>query len=93
MPFGGETYDRTRDRARLQRQLDKVRRLMMDGEWWTLGALEEQTGAPQASISARVRDLRKPKFGGYDVPKRYVSDGLWEYRVVLPTGQMELLAS
>jgi hypothetical protein len=41
--------------------------------------------ATETGISARLRDLRKPKFGGYTVEIRRRSDGgLWEYRLVVP---------
>jgi hypothetical protein len=41
--------------------------------------------ATETGISARLRDLRKPKFGGYVVEsKRRYDGGLWEYRLVVP---------
>jgi hypothetical protein len=82
--FGGVTYDPERDHDRLVVQLEAVRRLMSDGRWRTLPAISSATGAPEASVSARLRDLRKAKFGGRQVERRYVSRGLWEYRL-LPT--------
>ena len=36
------------------------------------------TGAPPASASARLRQLRKE---GYEVQREYVRRGLWKYRV------------
>jgi uncharacterized membrane protein len=51
------------------------------GDWWTLAELARATGYPEASISARLRDLRKPKFGGYTVERQYVERGLFRYRV------------
>lgn len=80
--FDGETYDDTRDRTRLARQMAAVRRVMAPGDWWTLGLLAAVVGAPEASVSARIRDLRKPRFGGYTVEKRYRARGVWEYRMV-----------
>jgi len=82
--FDGETYVRPRDHDRLFAQLAKVQSAMADHSWHTLPELELVTGAPQASISARLRDLRKPKFGGYLVERQYVAAGLWEYRLVAP---------
>ena len=38
--------------------------------WMTLDELEEKTRFPQASISAQLRHLRKPAYGGYLVAKR-----------------------
>jgi hypothetical protein len=82
--FDGKTYRPERDKDRLAHQLGMVKHLMLDGRWRTLGQVEAQTGAPQASVSARLRDLRKPKFGGYTVERRYVGEGVWEYRVLKP---------
>lgn len=79
--FDGETYSRPRDHARLTSELHRVLNVMLDGSWRSLAAIAEVTGAPEASISARLRDLRKPKFGGYIVERRHVGNGLWHYRV------------
>jgi hypothetical protein len=62
-------------------QLTKVRDLMLDGQWRSLIEIAAATGSPQASVSARLRDLRKAKFGGYTVERRLLSPGLYEYRV------------
>ena len=31
------------------------------------------------SVSSSVRDLRKPKFGGFNIPSGYDSDGVFKY--------------
>jgi hypothetical protein len=80
--FDGRTYVRARDTGRLSRQLIAVRSILSDYEWHTLDDLAERTGAPEASVSARIRDLRKPRFGAFVVERRYVSNGLWEYRML-----------
>ena len=79
--FDGETIEAARDNGRLTIQLVEVRRLMVPGAWWTLAELARATGYPEASISARLRDLRKPKFGGFNVERQYVERGLFRYRV------------
>lgn len=86
MSFGGDTYDRERDGARLFVQLAKVRALMLDGQWRTLAQISSAVSAPQASVSARLRDLRKEKFGNYVVNRRRVlgGHGLHEYQVEPP---------
>lgn len=90
----GETYLPERDEQRLTTQLDAVQELMKDGRWYTLESLRNQVRsvtqkhATESSISARIRDLRKPEFGGYEMQHRHVSNGLWEYRMVVD--QMEL---
>lgn len=81
--FDGATFDAERDGSRLRAQLNRVLTAMRDGQWRTLAQLAESAEAPEASVSARLRDLRKPKFGGYTVERRYVSAGLFEYRVVV----------
>lgn len=80
--FDGSTYDHNRDGDRLARQLTAVRELMADGEWRTLGEIAATVQAPQASVSARLRDLRKSRFGSFTVERKYLGDGLFQYRVM-----------
>lgn len=79
--FDGRTYEHERDGKRLHAQLNRVKEAMADGKWRTLGQIADMTNDGEASVSARLRDLRKPKFGALTVERRYVSAGLWEYRV------------
>lgn len=83
MSFGGETYDEARDGERLGAQLKDVFALMKDGEWHTLRVLAAHVGASEASVSARLRDLRKEKFGAHTVERDYIGYGLWQYRLIL----------
>jgi hypothetical protein len=85
--FDGETYDEERDRERLASQLVRVWRFMGDKQWHTLGEIEEKLGYPQASISARLRDLRKARFGEWRVKRRYVRRGLFEYKLLPPIAE------
>ncbi len=39
-------------------QIEKVELAMRDGEFRTLAEIAAITGAPEASVSARIRDLR-----------------------------------
>lgn len=80
--FDGKTFDSAQDGARLGRQLLDVLDVMRDGRWHTLREVADAVGAPEGSVSARLRDLRKARFGGHDVVKRRVDGGLWEYRMV-----------
>lgn len=80
--FGGATFDAERDENRLTRQKRDVWLFMKDGEWHTLPEISEATGHPEASISARLRDFRKPKFGSHTVQREYVERGLWQYRLI-----------
>jgi DNA-binding Lrp family transcriptional regulator len=89
MMFDGQTYEPDRDASRLTAQLESVRELMADGQWRTLGEIHDLTGHPEASVSARLRDLRKDKFGAYLVERAYVRRGLYRYRLA---GQGRLFA-
>jgi len=86
--FDGATYERAHDKARLTGQCLRVFTAMSDGRWRTLAEIEAATGDPQASISARLRDLRKEKFGGYEVQRRARGErenGLFEYQLIVRT--------
>lgn len=86
----GQTYDHARDARRLAGQHARVLAYMRHGRWATLSQIATNTGDPEASVSARLRDLRKPQHGGYKIERRYVCRGLHEYRLVI--GQLELIA-
>lgn len=60
------------------------------GSWLTLRELSQLTQYGEASISAQLRHLRKPKYGSYVVEKRVRRDlvvrdvergAIWEYRL------------
>jgi hypothetical protein len=80
-PRDGETFDRDRDLSRLNAQCADVYRYMQHGQWRTLADISANTGHPEASVSARLRDMKKEKFGGFKVEKRYIASGLWQYRI------------
>jgi len=77
------------DTKRLGKQLTAVYEVMTDGKWRTLGDIAQEAGYPPesaAGISARLRDLRKDKVhkvlgSRYDVHKKRVEGGIWEYRM------------
>lgn len=80
--FDGQTFEESKDAVRLTQQLTRVRKLMADGLWRSLKEISEAVDAPEASVSARLRDLRKKKFGGRNVERRRRDGyGTWEYRV------------
>jgi len=60
---------------------------MKDGKWRTLREVSDVSGTPEASASSALRDFRKAKFGGYTVEKRYVSNGLYEYKLIIDDTQ------
>jgi hypothetical protein len=83
--FDGRTFIHELDGGRLGKQLQVVRALMLDGQWRTLGEISEATGYGEASVSARLRDCRKERFGGHQVQRRRRGDGrrgLFEYRII-----------
>ena len=84
-PFGGRTYSPEHDEQRLTTLYDRVFRLMSDGHWRTYAEIKAVTGGSEGGIAARLRDFRKPKFGGHVVNSRRrgdPKDGIWEYQLV-----------
>ena len=79
--FDGDDYVHERDHARLAGQILRVYECMIDANWRTLREIEESTGDPQPSISAQLRHLRKLKFGAHTVDRRYLGNGLYQYRL------------
>jgi hypothetical protein len=69
----------------LGRQLRLVLDVMVDGRWRTLFEIAAATKAPQSSVSARLRDLRKARFGGHTIERRRrtAGAGTWEYCLVV----------
>lgn len=85
--FDGQTYESKQDKIRLTGQTLRVADLMLDGHWRTLQEIADATGDPQASVSARLRDLRKKRFGEFEVKRRSRGPrdlGLFEYQVSRP---------
>src|SRR6266436_2169192 len=78
-----------------RRQRDVLCEVMLSARecetWLTLEELSKLTHYPPASISAQLRHLRKPEYGGYAVEKRPREVGkvlrgedfgtLWEYQL------------
>lgn len=81
--FNGATYNPAKDKARLGAQLIAVFNIMSDGAWHTLTELSRLTGASEASASARLRDLRKPRFGARTINRRRAINGLFEYQMAM----------
>jgi hypothetical protein len=92
----GPAYDPALDAGRLRTQMEAIRDVLLraadardDGAWLSLREIELLTHAPQASISAQLRHLRKPQFGAWVVEKRRrgaPERGVWEYRLGRPAG-------
>lgn len=73
------------DAPRLALQLTRVFELMKDAKYRTLREIANATGCLETSASARLRDLRKPKFGGHSVDARRAEGAglIYEYRLTL----------
>lgn len=81
--FDGTTYDAEQDHARLKGQLWRVFQLMSDGRFRTLSEIATQADGTEASVSARLRDLRKEQYGAREIQRERVEGGLWKYRMVV----------
>ena len=80
--FDGSTYEKRLDQKRLNSQAHRVFGYMRDGHWDNLRDIALAVGGSESGVSARLRDFRKPRFGGHTVERRRVECGLFEYRLV-----------
>ena len=90
-----KTQRRELMRIARRRQRDVLCDVMLSARqcetWLTLDELSKLTHYPPASISAQLRHLRKPEFGGFAVEKRQRAAGrilrgedfgtVWEYQL------------
>ncbi len=72
-------------------QLSLIRGMMLSGRWVTIPMLQSElktkheVHAMETTISARIRNLRLPKNGGYEVQRELAPDSkLYRYRLVYP---------
>ena len=79
--FNGPDYEPSRDDARLLDQHERIKSLMLDGKSRTLKQIAKATGAPEASVSAQLRHLRKARFGSFTVDKVNLGNGKYSYTV------------
>lgn len=81
--LAGQTTGDPSDAPRLSGQLLAVYRAMLDGNWHTLEELAAIANGSTQSVSARLRDLRKPLGGSHTIERQKVSNsGLYRYRMV-----------
>lgn len=81
-PFDGVTYQ-DKDFTRLSGQLLRVFEVMKDGRWYGASQLCELANVSPLSITARIRDLRKRKFGSHTIERKLIIGGYHEYRLVV----------
>lgn len=73
------------DYERLTKQIDRVHAVLALGQWMTVEQIKIRirdwfsVTDPENSISAQCRNLRKQKFGGYQIERRRVGN-VYEYR-------------
>lgn len=71
------------DHPKLSADLARVLSLLENGAAWTLEDLAHFAKVDRGSIGSRVRDLRKGKFGGFDIRREPTGiPRLWAYRLV-----------
>ena len=87
----GPAYVKELDKVRIDSQMRRVYDAMIEGDWHSLAELAYLTNDPESSISAQMRHLRKPRFGGWIVEKRRRTVGTWEYRLLAPVEEGENL--
>ena len=80
----GATIDLARDKERLGAQMQRVHDFVVGRGWLTLAQISSGAQAPQASVSARLRDLRKM---GFEVERQFCGGGLHRYRVTAPSSR------
>src|SRR5689334_10538003 len=86
--FSGATYEKEFDYERLSGQIKVIFDLMKDGKWRTLREISTATGFGEASISAQLRNLRKPSFGGHTINRENLGSrekGLYQYQLITKT--------
>ncbi len=90
MRFDGSDYEHERDSQRLGNQYERVFSLMQDGKWRSLRSISDATGAPESSVSAQLRHMRKDRFGNHTVEKKHEGGGLYLYRVLVEEQQVAM---
>lgn len=77
----------TPTKPKLSAHIAAVKSVMHRKGWMTLNDIRidllfiKRFRLEPQSVSARVRDLRKAKYGSHIVDRRYVGNGVYEYRL------------
>tara|TARA_R110000868_G_scaffold235963_2_gene489861 strand:+ start:440 stop:721 length:282 start_codon:yes stop_codon:yes gene_type:complete len=85
--FDGSDYVHEQDGKRLAKNHFKLKDLMKDKLYRTLGEISHITNIPEASVSAGLRDFRKERFGSHILNKKYLENGLYSYQLILNNEQ------
>ena len=83
--FDGVDYESPRDKGRLMTQKKSILDYMINHaeKWVTLRQISKACQAPEASVSAQLRNFRKEKFGSHTVHRKHVKNGLFAYQLEL----------
>jgi len=70
---------------------ERVLKTMSDGLWRKPEEIVNLVGHKDwETVKRRMRELRDPKYGGYDVQKKNLGEGHHVYRLALPAPQPDL---
>jgi len=73
------------DRAKMASNRAAVLKLMLDGRARTLRQIRAECEFdPETEVSARLRDLRKPEYGGYEVKCWRGGSDVYLYQMAVP---------
>lgn len=79
--FDGVTYDPRVDYTRLAPEMIEIYEVMKDGGWYFPEEICVLTGIERDSLTARIRDFRIERNGGFNVESERVKGRLWRYRI------------
>lgn len=79
--FGGPALP-IEDIRRLDSQVQRVFAYLSDGQWHGLDDIASVCYGSEASISARMRDLRKPEWGSHTIERERLGNGTNRYRMI-----------
>jgi hypothetical protein len=81
--FDGVTISPQVDDNRLTILQGRVYSYLRQHDWVTLRQLSEACNGTETSVSARIRDLRKSRWGSHEIHTCHVTgDGVWRYKMV-----------
>lgn len=84
-------YRGAKDQIRINDQHERIKIFMLDGFWRTVREISTALEYPETSVSAQLRHLRKPQFGGFIVRrKKRQNTNESEYCVEKPKAQQDL---
>jgi len=80
-----QSHSAPADKAKMESNRAAVLALMLDGRERSLRMIRAECGFdPETEISARLRELRRPEYGGYEVKCWRFPDGVYRYQLAVP---------